>query len=112
MSEEDLELLITLDDPGEVQEEDAVNHLQVENTVIDNGPYPVVFGQGDWTCAVSRLTGTTNDSMGGPNGNMIQPTNQKFEIGVCIVTCSKEGEIVERTVFYGLVGRQQQIGVG
>ena len=109
MSEEDLELLITLDDPGE--EEDTFHHLQAENTVIDNGPYSVVFGQGDWTCAVSRLTGTTNDSMSGLNGSMIQPTNQKFEIEVCIVTCSKDGVIVEQKVFYGLVGLQKQIGV-
>ena len=109
MSEEDLELLITLDDPGE--EEDAVNHLQVENTVIDNGPYPLVFGQGDWTCAVSRLTGTTNVSTRGLNGNTIQPTSQEFVIEVCIVTCSKNGEIVEQKVFYDLAGMQKQIGV-
>jgi hypothetical protein len=109
MSEEDLELLVTLDDPGE--EEDAINHLQMENASIDNGPYPVMFGQGDWTCAVSRLTGTTNDSIRGLNGNMIQPTNQKFEVGVCIVTCSKNGEIVEQKVFYELAGIQKQIGI-
>lgn len=109
MSEEDLELLITLDDPGE--EEDTFNHLQVENTVIDNGPYPVVFGQGDWTCTLSRLTGTMNDSMRGLDDNMIQPTNQKFEIEVCIVTCSKKGEIVEQKVFYDLAGMRKQIGV-
>src|SRR5215216_8037335 len=109
MSEEELELLVTLDDPGE--EEDALNHLQAENTVIDNDPYPLVFGAGDWTCAVSRLTGTTNDSMRGLNGNMIQSTNQKFEIEVCIVTCSKNGEIVEQKVFYDLVGMQKQFGV-
>lgn len=109
MSEEDLEVLITLDDPGE--EEDAVNHLQVENTIIDNGPYPLVFGQGDWTCAVSRLTGTTNYLMKGLDGNMLQPTNQNFEIEVCIVTCSKNGEIVEQKVFYDLAGMQKQIGV-
>ena len=109
MSEEDLELLITLDDPGE--EEDTVNHLQSEDTVIDNGPYPVVFGQGDWTCAVSRLILTANDPMGGLSGNMIQPANQNFEIEVCIVTCSKNGEIVEQKVFYDLVGMQKQFGV-
>jgi hypothetical protein len=108
MSEEDLELLVTLDDPGE---EDAVNHLQVENTVIDDGPYPLVFGQGDWTCALSRLTGTTNGSMRGLNGNTMQPTNQKFEIEVCVVTCSKNGEIVEQKVFYDLAGMQKQFGV-
>ena len=99
MSEEDLEVLITLDDPGDEQEEDA-NHLQVEDTVIDNDPYPMVFSQGDWTCTISRLT-----------GNMIQPTNQKIEIEVCVVTCSKNGEIVEQKVFYDLAGMQKQFGI-
>jgi hypothetical protein len=28
MSEEDLQLLITLDDPGDSQEEDTFNHIQ------------------------------------------------------------------------------------
>jgi hypothetical protein len=109
MSEEDLELLVTIDDAGE--EEDTFNHLQAQNTIIDNGPYPVVFGQGDWTCTVSRLTGTMNDSMADLNGNMIQPTNQPFEIEVCVVTCSKNGEIVEQKVFYDLIGMQKQIRV-
>ncbi len=109
MSEEDLELLVTLDDPGE--EEDALNHLQAEDTVLDNGPYPLVFGQGEWTCAVSRMTGTTNDSMGGLNENIIQPISQKFEFEVCVVTCSKNGEVVEQKVFYDLIGMQKQIGV-
>lgn len=31
MSEEDLALLITLDDPGNAPEEDIFNHLQVNN---------------------------------------------------------------------------------
>ena len=108
MSEEDLELLVTLDDPGE--EEDAANHLQVESTAIENGPYSVVFGQGDWTCAVSRLTLTTNDSTGGLKGNTVLPANQNLEIEVCIVTCSKQGEVVEQKVFYGPVGMQKHIG--
>src|SRR5687767_6049674 len=110
MSEEDLELLITLDDPGE--EEDAANHFQAENTVLDKAPYPLVFGQGDWTCAVSRLISTTNDSMEGLNENIIQPTSQKFETEVCVVTCSRNGEVVEQKVFYDLIGMQKQIGVG
>lgn len=33
MSEQDLELLITLDDPVDPQEEDIFNHLHAENTV-------------------------------------------------------------------------------
>jgi len=131
MSEEELQVLITLDDPWDAQEEDTFEHLKAEHIVawpgeplpatgphdhraediIDNVPYPVVFGQGDWTCTLARLTGTTNDSIEGPDGNMIQPTNQKFEIEVCIVTCSKKGEIVEQKVFYDLVGIQKQVGV-
>lgn len=33
MSEEDLELLITLDDPEGAPDEDTSNHLQSENTI-------------------------------------------------------------------------------
>jgi SnoaL-like polyketide cyclase len=106
MSEEGLELLITLDDPGEAQEEDD----RAED-IIDTDPYMVNFGQGDWTCTLARFTGTTNNSMKGLGGNIIQPTNQKFEIEVCIVTCSKKGKIVEQRMFYDLVGMQKQIGV-
>ena len=71
MSEEDLQLLITLDDPWNAQECDTFNNHQAEHTgtyrpgqpeptsgrydlraeeVIDNDPYEVTFGQGGWTC--------------------------------------------------------------
>lgn len=71
MSEEDLELLITLDDPGDEQEEDTFNHLHT--TIIDNDSCKVAFGQGAWTCTLSSSIGMTNDSMKGMNGNAIQP---------------------------------------
>ncbi len=67
MTEQDLQLLITLDDPWDAQEEDTFNYLQAEHivawpgepfpatgrhdhraeAVIDNDLYKVVFGQGD-----------------------------------------------------------------
>jgi len=109
MSEKDLELLITLDEPDE--KEDVHHQPELENTVIDDGPYPVVFGEGDWTCTLSKLTVTTDDPMRGPSRSMIQRSKQKFEIGVCIVECSKQGQVVEQKVFYDLVGMQKQIGV-
>ncbi|HLN98888.1 MAG TPA: hypothetical protein VK208_10535 [Pyrinomonadaceae bacterium] len=112
MSEEDLELLITLDDPEDAQEEDIFNHLhQRAEAVGNNDSYKVAFGQGDWTCILSRLISTTNDSMKGLDGNIIQSPNKKFEIEVCTVTCSKNGEIVEQKVFYNLVGTPKQIGL-
>jgi hypothetical protein len=125
MSEEELELLITLDDPGDEPEEDTFNHLQAKNTLeywlaqrfpaecrldqraeatSDSDAYKMTFGQGDWTCTLSRLTGTTNVSMRGTNGNVIEPPNSKFDIEVCTVTHWKNGEIVEQKVFYDLAG--------
>ena len=112
MSEEDLDLLVTLDDPGE--EEDALNHLQAGNTLeasSHNDTYQVTFGQGDWTCTLSRLSGTTNHSMKGINGDVIQGSNKEFDIEVCTVTRCKNGEIIEQKVFFDLVGLQKQIQV-
>ena len=132
LSEEDLQLLITLDDPGDAKEEDTFNHLQAENTVAywlgqrfpagrrleqraeavsDKDAYKVTFRQGDWTCTLAGFTVTTNDSMKGLDGNIIQPANKKFEIEVCTITHWKNGEIVEQRVFYDLVGMQKQIEV-
>jgi hypothetical protein len=132
MSEEELQLLITLDDPGDAPEEDTFNHLQAKNTLEywlgqrftagcrlnqraepfnDNDACKVTFGQGDWTCTLSRLTGTTNVSMKRMNGNVIEPPNKKFDIEVCTVTHWKNGEIVEQKVFYDLVGMQKQMEV-
>lgn len=106
MSEEDLELLITPDDPGNAQEED-----HRAEAIIDNDPSKVTFGQGDWTSTLAGFTATTNDSMKRLGGNIIQPTNKKFESEVCTVTHWKNGEIIEEKLFYDLVRMQKQIGV-
>jgi hypothetical protein len=115
MSEEELQLLITLDDPGDLPEEDPFDHLHVNNleywlsqrfpawrrldqrgeAVSDNDGYKVTFGQGDWTCNLARFTGTANDSP--------VSLDKKFDIEVCTVTQWKNGEIVEQKLFYDLV---------
>src|SRR5262245_43065527 len=122
MSEEDLQLLITMDDPGDAPEEDTFNHLQAAacwpgmpfpasrrydhraEAFIDNDRYPVAFSQGDWTCTLGRLTGSMHDSMRDPDGNTIQPANKNFEIEFCRVTQRNNGEIVEEKVFYASAG--------
>ena len=109
MSEEELQLLITLDDPGDEPDEDIFNHLQARNNleywigqrfptwcrldqraegVNDDDAYKVAFGQGDWTCTLAQLTGTTDNSMKGMN------------IEVCTITRWDNGEIAEQKVFY------------
>lgn len=110
MTEEDLELLITLDDPGDTPEEDTFSHLQINNfeywlgqrflawcrlnqpdAVSADAAYKVTFGQGDWTCTLSRLNSTNE---------------------VCTVTQRKNGEIVEQKLFYDLAGMQKPIAAG
>ena len=94
MSEDDLQLLITLDDPGYAPEEDAFSHLQAHNLGYWFGrQYPnrldqraandslVTFGEGEWTCTVSRVT----------------------NVALCTVTLAKNGEIVEQKLFYEVV---------
>lgn len=52
MSEEDLEVLITLDDPGEdTQDEEIFNHFQADNTVAHRPgkPYSARRRQGGQT---------------------------------------------------------------
>lgn len=78
---------------------------------IDNDPYKVLFGQGDWTCSVARFTGTMKGPMAGPDGKMIPPTNKKFEIEFCTVAHWVDGEIVEEKLFYDLAELMRQIGV-
>ena len=97
MTEDDLQLLITLDDPGYAPEEDAFSHLQAHNIGYWLGrQYPtrkpldlssvnnnsmVTFGEGEWTCTVSRVT----------------------NVALCTVTHAKNGEIVEQKLFCEVV---------
>jgi ketosteroid isomerase-like protein len=79
---------------------------------IDNDPYKVLFGQGEWTCSVARFTSTMKGPMKGPDGTMIAPTNKRFEVEFCTVAHWQNGKIVEERLFYDLVGLMRQIDVG
>jgi ketosteroid isomerase-like protein len=78
---------------------------------VDNRPYKVMFGQGDWTCSIARFTGTMTGPMKGMDGSVIPPTNKSFEIEFCTVAHWKDGEIIEERLFYDVIGMLKQIGV-
>jgi hypothetical protein len=119
MSDEELQLLITLDDPVEAPEKDTFHHLQTKNNleywlsqqfptwrrltqaedVSTSDASRVTFGEGEWTCTLSRLSGAANDFVKGMN------------IELCTVTHRKNGEIVEQKVFYDFAGTQTPISV-
>jgi ketosteroid isomerase-like protein len=48
--------------------------------------------------------------MKGLDGQMIQPTNKKFQTEFCTVATWKDGKITEERLFYALLGVMTQIG--
>jgi hypothetical protein len=79
---------------------------------LDNDPYKIQFGQGDWTCSVARFTGHMGGPMTGPDGRVIPPTNKPFELDFYTVARWAGDRIVEERLMYDLVGFMEQIGLG
>ncbi len=138
--EENLELMRTLDDawnsqdwevfkkrhaedtavywPGQPQptrgrhnhHAESVQFFKMVQNSLENNPYKVMFGQGDWTCTIANWKG----KMIGPmtiDGKTVPPTNRSFELEFCTVARWKDGEIVEEKLFYDQVSFLKQIGV-
>lgn len=78
---------------------------------VENNPYRVLFGQGEWTCSIARFTGTHRGPLMSLDGKMISPTNKKFEVDFCTVARWKDSKIVEENLFYDLVGLMAQLGL-
>ena len=78
---------------------------------IENDPYKVIFGQGNWTCSIANFTGTHKGLMKGLDGQMVPASNKKFEIDFCTVAHWKDGRIIEENLFYDSVGMMKQLGL-
>jgi len=60
--------------------------------------------------ALADFTGTFKGPMKELDGQVIQPTNKKFQTEFCNVATWKDGKITEERLFYDLVGVMSQIG--
>ncbi|BCL18087.1 ester cyclase [Micromonospora sagamiensis] len=139
--QQNLELMQTLDDAWNAQDVDTFQSRHHENVVVrwpgkpatrgqhdhvteslavfrafpdqhlDNRPYKVLFGSGDWTCSIARWTGTMTGPMPGPDGKEIPPTGKSFEIDFCTVARWAEGRIAEENLFYDLTTFMKQLGL-
>jgi ketosteroid isomerase-like protein len=78
---------------------------------VDNRPYKVFFASGDWTCSISRFSGTMTGPLKNWGGDEIPPTNKPFEVDVFTVALWNDGQIVEEHLMYDLVTFMQQLGV-
>jgi hypothetical protein len=78
---------------------------------VQNNPYKVLFGQGEWTCPIAIFTGTHKGPMMAPGGKTIPPTNKKFQINFCTVAHWKNNQIDEENLFYDQTGMMKQLGL-
>jgi len=140
-AEENLQLMKTLDDAWNAQDWETFNKRHAEETDVywpgqkdpthgranhrlesieffksvenrlDNDPYKIQFGQGDWTCTVATWRGKMVGPMKAPDGRVVPPTGKTFELEFCTVARWKDGEIVEEKLFYDQISFLKQIGV-
>ena len=92
------------------QAESEAFFKSIENH-LDNNPYRVMFGSGDWTCTIARWKGKMIGPWKGLDGKVHDATGKMFELEFCTVARWQNGEIVEENLFYDQVGFLRQIGV-
>jgi predicted ester cyclase len=78
---------------------------------VHNDPYPIQFGQGDWTTVVTRTTGTFTGEMMGPDGKSIPPTGKVFDLLFTTIARWNGDKLAEEWVFWDSALMQQQIGL-
>ena len=79
---------------------------------VQNRPYKVFFASGDWTCSISRFTGTMTGPMKAPDGSEIPPTGKAFDVDFYTVArWDPDGQIIEENLMYDLVTFMQQVGL-
>ena len=78
---------------------------------VDNDPYPVMFGSGDWITVITHATGTFTGEMILPDGNVIPPTGKAFDVDFA-TTARWDGDLlIEEFVLWDSALQAQQIGL-
>jgi hypothetical protein len=78
---------------------------------VDNDPYPVQFGSGDWITVVTRTTGTFTGEMTLPDGNVIPPTGRAFDVDFAQTIRWDGDQLIEIGAFWNSALQAQQIGL-
>lgn len=74
-------------------------------------PYHFLFGEGDFTCFVTRFTGTFTGPLEIPDGTVIQPTGKSFDVIFSTTARWQNGKIVEEYLFYDNGTFLSQVGL-
>jgi hypothetical protein len=79
---------------------------------VHNQPYDILFGDGDFTCFVTRFTGPFTAPLELPDGTTIQPTGKSFDVLYSTTAKWDNGKIVDEYLFYDNGTFLAQIGAG
>jgi hypothetical protein len=79
---------------------------------VGNDPYPIQFGTGDWITVITRTTGTFAGEMIRPDGQVIAPTGQAFDVEFSQSVRWEGDQVIEILAFWDSALQAQQIGVG
>ncbi len=73
--------------------------------------HPIGFGQGDWTAGLSISTGTFLNPMELPDGTIIEPTGESFEVRIVTLAKWQDGRIVEEYLMWDNEDWMKQLGI-
>jgi predicted ester cyclase len=74
-------------------------------------PHRVIFAADDWTCVITRITGTMTGSLKLPDGTVAAPTGKRFELELCAVARWEDGRMVEENIFMDRQALMKQVGI-
>jgi SnoaL-like polyketide cyclase len=78
---------------------------------VENDPYPVQFGSGEWITVISRVTGTFTGEMAQPDGSVVPPTGKSFDVEFA-QTVKWDGDlVVEIAAFWDAALQAWQLGL-
>jgi hypothetical protein len=78
---------------------------------VHNDPYLVQFGSGDWITVITRVTGTFTGEMALPDGTVIPPTGQAFDLEFAQTVKWEGDRVIEIGAFWDAALQRQQIGL-
>ncbi len=78
---------------------------------VDNDPYAIQFGSGDWITVITRVKGTFTGEMILPDGTVIAPTGKSFDVEFAQTVKWDDDQIVEISAFWDSALQAQQIGL-
>lgn len=76
---------------------------------VHNDPYDVQFGQGEWTVAIGKLSGTFTQPLTMPGGPTVQPTGKSFTTFFTTIARWQNDQMVAEYVLFDAQDLVKQI---